>query len=401
MKRTYTYCFFNTLIILVLLLLPGKVVWAEELGIKGNLTVKENLTVQKDATIEGKLFVKKQALGGLVPIDGLVLDIGFNTDDGTLARDNSGNGIHAIVNGATWQAQGSLGGAMLFDGTDDYLEIPDNPLLDVTDFTISLWIKRTETEGLFERAIMKKLITGVPDNYNHFGMWIENDYGQDNEIVLDVANGNTFSRQCTGLFIDDTEWHHIVYTFKNDTRQWECYKDGVKATGYHTVSGAPNAGPLILGAHVNMFGQWAGLFDGAFDQFRLYNRALTQDEVMQLFTETSGGGEVMGEFAAGKISATEGITQTSETGINSFMGNVGLGTVTPQEKLHVVGNALIEGNLGVSGQLSSDLNAGGHKVTNLGAPADSGDAATKAYVDGIIAHIPEMGDLTMGEFTGE
>jgi len=278
----------------------------------------------------------------------------------------------------------------------------------VTDFSLSLWIKRSNLEGRFERSVMKKLITGVPDEFVHYGMWIDNgegwlvEGGLKDEILLDIGNGSSRSRQKTGILLDDTQWHHIVYTFKNDTRQWECYKDGVKASGFHTTSGIPNAGPLILGSHVNVDAQWDARLDGALDQFRLYNKVLSQAEVLQLFAETPVSGEpVYGEFAAGKVSAVEGVTQTSETGINSFMGNVGLGTATPQEKLHVVGNALIEGNLGVSGQLSGDLNAGGHKVTNLGAPADSGDVANKAYVDGIITHIPEMGDLKMGVFTGQ
>ena len=43
----------------------------------------------------------------------------------------------------------------------------------------------------------------------------------------------------------------------------------------------------------------------------------------------------------------------------------------------------VGGNLTVSGQLGSSLNAGGNKVSNLSTPTASGDAATKGYVDAL------------------
>ena len=69
-------------------------------------------------------------------------------------------------------------------------------------------------------------------------------------------------------------------------------------------------------------------------------------------------------------------------------GNVGIGTDSPDEKLHVAGNAKIEGNLNVGGNttlkataIDGDLNMNTNKITNLATPTSNSDAATKGYVD--------------------
>jgi ligand-binding sensor domain-containing protein len=65
----------------------------------------------------------------------------FDEGSGTTALD-SANGHNGTVNGATWTA-GKVGGALSFDGVNDYVDVPDNPALRFTQnssFTLCAWV---------------------------------------------------------------------------------------------------------------------------------------------------------------------------------------------------------------------------------------------------------------------
>ena len=66
----------------------------------------------------------------------------FDEGSGTIAYDSSGQGNNGTIYGATWTS-GKVGGALEFDGKDDYVEVPDNPSLDTgsdEDVTIEVWV---------------------------------------------------------------------------------------------------------------------------------------------------------------------------------------------------------------------------------------------------------------------
>ena len=49
----------------------------------------------------------------------------FDEEDEELVLESTGNGNNGqIINGTEWVADGKFGGALLFDGLDDYVEIP-------------------------------------------------------------------------------------------------------------------------------------------------------------------------------------------------------------------------------------------------------------------------------------
>ena len=61
---------------------------------------------------------------------------------GTTAYDSSGNGNHGtLTNGPSWTS-GKIGGAVSFDGADDYVQVPDSNTLDLANaLTLAMWIK--------------------------------------------------------------------------------------------------------------------------------------------------------------------------------------------------------------------------------------------------------------------
>ncbi len=64
----------------------------------------------------------------------------FNEGKGTLAADSSKNGRDATVNGNAQWIPGIYGNALEFDGTDDYVGIPESLFTDLGQFTIACWL---------------------------------------------------------------------------------------------------------------------------------------------------------------------------------------------------------------------------------------------------------------------
>ena len=101
--------------------------------------------------------------------------------------------------------------------------------------------------------------------------------------------------------ISDGEWHHIVYTTKpvnkNDTEQTEraLFIDGTLnriSTFNPKVRNAPFkyvpfSEPVYLGAGNNR-GRSEGYFNGIIDEVRIYDRSLTEVEIMQNYQSNTG-----------------------------------------------------------------------------------------------------------------
>ena len=75
---------------------------------------------------------------------GLSAAYGFNAGSGTTAVDASGNGHTGTISGATWTAAGKFGGALSFDGTNDWVTVADAAALDLTTgMTLMAWVYPT------------------------------------------------------------------------------------------------------------------------------------------------------------------------------------------------------------------------------------------------------------------
>jgi hypothetical protein len=76
---------------------------------------------------------------------GLLVQYSFDRDEGERIADGSGNGHHAEGHGPTWTPRGKLGGALQFDGIDDYVTHSTRSLgPDGSPYSVSLWFKTRE-----------------------------------------------------------------------------------------------------------------------------------------------------------------------------------------------------------------------------------------------------------------
>ena len=92
---------------------------------------------------------------------GLVAAYGFDEGAGTTTADASGNANTGTLSGATWNAAGRYGGALTFDGVNDWVTVPDKAVLDLTSaMTLEAWVYASAV-GSWRTVLLKEGSSGL------------------------------------------------------------------------------------------------------------------------------------------------------------------------------------------------------------------------------------------------
>jgi len=203
----------------------------------------------------------------------------WSFDDGT-ASDNSGNGNNGTLINNPAVVAGKSGQALSFDGGSQYVNVGNVLDPKSSDLSIFAWVKTTQAGGL--NMLISKRNSSVATNpgYQLF---------QNGSGTLSFTFGNGASSRVrvdsTAPRINDGNWHlvGVVYT---RAANGVIYVDGVPATGgsgsITSQSGfVANSLPLRFGLEdqTNQAFHW----NGAIDQVRIYNRALSAQEVSDIY----------------------------------------------------------------------------------------------------------------------
>ena len=215
---------------------------------------------------------------------------GGGGDSSATAYDRSGNSNDGTLTGDPTPDRGIIGQALRFDGSDDYVDLsayPTNGSLD-KEVTLAAWIKTGSGGVIFGKR---------------------NDWTTANDFTFDIVSGaagtrvdwgnsgSILSYQSNDSSLLDDEWHHVVVVVDSslavETERVKFYHDGL----YVGTTGTPSGGgalsqddtldlndsiDLAIGARrINVGGE--SFFNGLIDDPRIYNRALSASEVMQLY----------------------------------------------------------------------------------------------------------------------
>jgi hypothetical protein len=212
---------------------------------------------------------------------GLVLLYTFDHDTGAFAYDESGHGLDGHVFEASHTTNGHLGGALYFDGVNDYVRVPLNECLAVTQFTASAWawsldpVVTAPARGLFG-----KHQAGINGN----SCWIYQDAaGLHAQMWSSDGPDSRLNVSDLGL---RQGWTLVTMTY--DGRYHRFYIDGVLAAEGELYNYFGNQLDLLVGAgEYTYHGQvpnWS--WHGFIDDVRVYNRPLSQAEITDLHQRT-------------------------------------------------------------------------------------------------------------------
>jgi hypothetical protein len=211
----------------------------------------------------------------------LVSHWAFDEGQGTIAYD-SANGYNGTIHGAS-RTEGILGGALDFDGINDYVDFGDIDEFDFgnNDFSICAWFY---TQG----------VHSIPLNVHQGRIVAKYDYGgnqrQWNLTQLEDGTVKFYTSP-------DGSTHEQLYSTAGGQNQWvhmTAVRDG--SMKYIYINGVLDVSDIMTGlrsgtyAHVYVGcneneGFKGHFFNGLIDDIRIYNHALSPAEIQQLIPE--------------------------------------------------------------------------------------------------------------------
>jgi len=207
------------------------------------------------------------------------------------ATDSSGGGHDGVLYGGPLWDAGIIGGALTFDGADDRVEMPGTSGADgfaglAGEVTWTMWMK-TSPRGAIQ-TIMGIGPAGAAHVQGNRSINVETS----GVIMVRAHTVGALTSLSSTATVDDDQWHHIAITLAFDTDgandTMKVYIDGDLSKGYEAddVNVNQYAGPAAN--FVVTLGARAGSpFGGSLDDVRIYDRALSDDEIRVLF-ESSG-----------------------------------------------------------------------------------------------------------------
>lgn len=205
------------------------------------------------------------------------------------ANDLSGNGNHGTVFGATpyFNRFGQANKAYKFDGVANKIVVPHSATIDMdnsSDFTFSVWEK--SYPGNLNAALLIKHFPNSWNGYNFIGNSDNAGYcNTPGHIYFYVAAG-AFQDACSdNSIMVDSSWHFLTGVYSSSANAVYFYVDGVLQSDIGTTGGTvSNTADLSFGCNVHANDYF---FNGVLDDGRIYNRALSQSEILDLFNEGS------------------------------------------------------------------------------------------------------------------
>ena len=195
--------------------------------------------------------------------DALVGAWSFDEGVGTTSADLSGYENLATLQGVAWTTTGKYGSALVFNGTNARVSVPDAASLHLTTgMTLEAWVNPATVTAAWRDVIYK-------GNDNFYLEGTSDSGGR-------PAGGGTFAGSPlygTSALATNT-WSHLATTYDGATLK--LYVNGVQVASRAQAGPiATSTNPLEIGGDL-LNGQY---FNGTIDEVRVYNRALTVGEV--------------------------------------------------------------------------------------------------------------------------
>ncbi len=212
-------------------------------------------------------------------------DMDWTSEDPDSVIDTSTNRLHGMASGTSWD-EGIFGGARVFDGVDDFIRIPDNPLLDLSDgITISFWINIRDYGEEDSACIISKMASDAPINYQFLVSGLAG--GKMTSFLFGYGKSpyQIYYVEVPGII--DAGWRNVIFSYQFgdpssaifvldlERREGEWFED----TG--RIPPPASDGPLMFGKRLDSDNPF--YFRGGLDEVELYDVSFDWEAIRYVF----------------------------------------------------------------------------------------------------------------------
>ncbi len=225
-----------------------------------------------------KILLRAMSDQEIREISSVVMHLRLDETSGAMASDSSGYPQFGMLNNmvnSNWTT-GKIAGALLFDGSDDFLSIANSPQLEAigannSDFSAAFWLYLDAEQTGYIRSILHK---GNNDGERVLAMWMNS---TDNKLLYGITNSsNTDENGQSSSQIPLEEWTHVAYVKNGSTLS--LYLNGVLDSSISLAGQtAGNNGPLYLGDS-----PWHNPTACKIDDFKIFSRPISLAEILDL-----------------------------------------------------------------------------------------------------------------------
>lgn len=238
---------------------------------------------------------------------GLVAAYSFDEASGATVADASSKGNHGTISGATRTTSGKYGKALSFDGLNDWVTVNHSVSLNLTTgMTLEAWVYPTATMSGWQSILTKE----QPGSYVYM-LYANSDANVPATAAL--FNNNEGALWGSSPLIPNT-WVHLATTYDGAVQRFYVNSTEV-ANRLRPGSIGVSDGVLRIGGN----SVWGEFFKGCIDEIRIYNRALTANEIKTDMNTTVAKSSppklLLGSQTVGSLadSAVQGIAAAFQT----------------------------------------------------------------------------------------
>ena len=225
----------------------------------------------------------------------------LNDGGGDIAKDLSGNGNDGTQSGGVTWASTAIGTVASFDGVDAYFDIGDN--YDYGDgtsdspFSISGWMYLDALPAASaSAALFSKLGENVGDTSGSAFSLSVNDSGVFSLRLYDDSGGNQINAVSASSAVGTGLWYHFASTYDGSGLNTgiEIYINGANSVSSRGSSGTyvameDESSSAKIGCSFLNNSTYKQFVDGNIQNVRIYSRALSATEILELYTNPWSG----------------------------------------------------------------------------------------------------------------